>query len=532
MDAALTLLYLVAAGVNYGWQPTEHAKGGSEYIVQVEPELLDVLHSGESAPIESNVPPEVAPIRKVKIVVGRAELPRENASAISRTAYFAGQAGWTPDRYGPIEPAGATSGQRYPPPSLSSSSQVGPPPSIVDRAQAAVTETGSTLRDGVEAGIRAANDQLSRGGEELLDATRDAGQEFGQQLRDLTYPSSRELQTTGNNLRDATERTIGAAGNRLQQVSNPFVTATEAPTTAPATRVGVAPPPWTDSSANSAASSPGRSTVANGASPGQTAAQAGGSTASSAGWTSIGTTVAAPPLIIPPMSTTVRTGNARPFQTSPAAVEGPQFPDTPSTRREAIHSPLTDPAQQASTKTSKDEWSTGWGTGPSTPQVSINRAGNTPSITDSEHNPDLVRVQPADTPQRNGEQSTSRFEDLWDNASIWAQSAQAPPTSATQSNGVSNLPTNAAAQISSNNTSNSQPATNSTPLAEVVTAGHPSPSVQRADEPPWLPLLLVSLSLMGSLSANLFLGWSYMDARQKYRSLVRKTADRFRRAAA
>jgi hypothetical protein len=50
-----------------------------------------------------------------------------------------------------------------------------------------------------------------------------------------------------------------------------------------------------------------------------------------------------------------------------------------------------------------------------------------------------------------------------------------------------------------------------------------------AEQPPWLPLLLVSLSLMGSLSANLFLGWSYLDARQKYRSLVRKTADTFRR---
>jgi hypothetical protein len=46
-----------------------------------------------------------------------------------------------------------------------------------------------------------------------------------------------------------------------------------------------------------------------------------------------------------------------------------------------------------------------------------------------------------------------------------------------------------------------------------------------------MPLLVVSLSLAGSLGANLFLGWSYMDARQKYRSLVQKTANKFRRAA-
>jgi hypothetical protein len=52
-----------------------------------------------------------------------------------------------------------------------------------------------------------------------------------------------------------------------------------------------------------------------------------------------------------------------------------------------------------------------------------------------------------------------------------------------------------------------------------------------ATEPPWMPFVLVCLTLVGSLSANLFLGWSYLDARQRYRSLVRKTADTFRRVA-
>jgi hypothetical protein len=46
---------------------------------------------------------------------------------------------------------------------------------------------------------------------------------------------------------------------------------------------------------------------------------------------------------------------------------------------------------------------------------------------------------------------------------------------------------------------------------------------------PWIPLIAAVLTLAGSLAANLFLGWSYMDARQKYQSLVRRTADTFRR---
>jgi hypothetical protein len=47
-----------------------------------------------------------------------------------------------------------------------------------------------------------------------------------------------------------------------------------------------------------------------------------------------------------------------------------------------------------------------------------------------------------------------------------------------------------------------------------------------------MPRLVVSLSLAGSLGANLFLGFSYLDARQKYRSLVHRTAGKLRRSAA
>jgi hypothetical protein len=46
-----------------------------------------------------------------------------------------------------------------------------------------------------------------------------------------------------------------------------------------------------------------------------------------------------------------------------------------------------------------------------------------------------------------------------------------------------------------------------------------------------VPFLLTLLGLIGSISANFFLGWSYMDARQKYQALVRKTAGKLRRAA-
>jgi hypothetical protein len=52
-----------------------------------------------------------------------------------------------------------------------------------------------------------------------------------------------------------------------------------------------------------------------------------------------------------------------------------------------------------------------------------------------------------------------------------------------------------------------------------------------SQEVPWKPLLAVSLALAGSLGANLFLGWSYADARHRYLTLVAKTTHSFQKAA-
>jgi hypothetical protein len=46
---------------------------------------------------------------------------------------------------------------------------------------------------------------------------------------------------------------------------------------------------------------------------------------------------------------------------------------------------------------------------------------------------------------------------------------------------------------------------------------------------PWGLFLGTILVLAFSLAFNIYLGWSYMDARQKYQALVRRTADTFRR---
>jgi hypothetical protein len=60
-------------GIDVGWQPLPD--GGLEYIIQIEPDMLEAIASGE--PIRSDLPSYVRDVRAYQIVVGTGELPRE-----------------------------------------------------------------------------------------------------------------------------------------------------------------------------------------------------------------------------------------------------------------------------------------------------------------------------------------------------------------------------------------------------------------------------------------------------------------------
>ncbi len=69
----LPVVVAAACGVNYGYQPADD--GTMEYIIQIEPALLNELRNGQ--PITSVLPAEVQPIGRFRIVVGTEELPRQ-----------------------------------------------------------------------------------------------------------------------------------------------------------------------------------------------------------------------------------------------------------------------------------------------------------------------------------------------------------------------------------------------------------------------------------------------------------------------
>lgn len=69
---AAILLAAATVGIDYGWQPLN--SGGFEYIIQIEPELLDSLRAGEV--LRSDLPTNLRDVRSYRIQVGHAAVPR------------------------------------------------------------------------------------------------------------------------------------------------------------------------------------------------------------------------------------------------------------------------------------------------------------------------------------------------------------------------------------------------------------------------------------------------------------------------
>ena len=82
MNAISYMVLAAALGVDYGWQQTDN--GEWEYIVQVEPALLNALEAGER--IVSELPPELQGVRRIVLRVGTQEVPRDRIPNVLRTS--------------------------------------------------------------------------------------------------------------------------------------------------------------------------------------------------------------------------------------------------------------------------------------------------------------------------------------------------------------------------------------------------------------------------------------------------------------
>lgn len=443
---------------------------------------------------------DAAWILLVLVAAGAASQPADGASnssakPVEHRVYFAGQGNWSG---GPTTAPPAVSFDRYGQP-ITQATQ-----SISDRTQAAITQSGAALKDGFDAGVRATSQQLSS--------------------------------------------------------TNPFATTTTAPSATAPTGVSS---PWTG---NPGAAPPAPNWQSNPAPPGivATGSNPATTTATTAGWSSIGSSVAAPPLLIPQSPMNYPTYGATAVN---AGRSGPGFPAIAASDTQPLHSVLTEPGSstaKSAVVNRADDLAAGWGDNAGSQQPSI-RAGSQPPLGSTVGESNLVPLSGNNTtPQDTRYTNTNRTASGFQGSDGWPQQAQpnlsAQPTiestavnrqlpAPPMNNGTPNpAGTNPFAsqppvqqpptglqspQMGNINTISTSPnmsgmGNGSNPISNVTTQkGSATPSDQA-----WMPLILAVLTLAGSLAANLFLGMSYLDARQKYQSLVRKTADTFRRVKA
>jgi hypothetical protein len=388
----------------------------------------------------------------------------------------------------------------------------------LERAQTAATETTNTLQDGIEAGIQAANQQLSQTGEQVLEGTRGASQQFGQQLQEFARNPAQEIESAGNSLRNSTEQTMGAIGNQLQQVSNPFTSSSTQSTAATRAQSNVAPPPWSMSAPS------GRTDLSGGSSASQTVngtGRLGGSAPvqTLTGWTSIGSNVPAPPLIVPQMSTSPHQFGATSARM--ASNDGPGFPST-NTGQETGGFSANSSQPDAQAQDAANTWANGGSMVDNTPPETGRNGA--PAITRQGLDSNLVAVEPMRGSATDPQQAASQPFDPWHGRDPFEQQRQtaAPADTArsgatewvdasSQSTQANGYPYSQSGQSQAGNFAG-QSNTGTDMFGETERARlaqqPPNGSVtsQSAAEPPWMPFVLVCLTLVGSLSANLFLG--------------------------
>jgi hypothetical protein len=413
-------------------------------------------------------------------------------ASASHEAVAAGQAGWS----GGTTQQPATNFDRYGQPTTV--------PSISQRTQGAVSDTGNALRDGMEAGIRAGELTLGTGN---------------------TQPQSSYL-------------------NRAGGAASPWPTTPAASSAAPA---------WPSNAGGGAVTPLGTAPLTS--TPG-------------GGWTSIGTGIAAPKLLVPqsPMTTTNSFGSENGLGTtsnfgnaSTQGGRGPNFPAVAANEQPQLHSVLSDPSRSppATTK-SGDDWINNWNNN-STSQnaaaqpVTIGRNGS------SVRDPDLVPLRNGSTAAQDPRgTATNQQGESWSNSTDpWGRNGSAPATTAATAgfgnSPIANQPVGQFAGQTSGQGING-PQQNGPNMNGYTQAGFGTPSgtMGNGQSPngmnafgrneigingpmttqPVFTWVLVVLALAASLAANFYLGASYLDARQKYQSLVRKTAETFRRVKA
>ncbi len=230
MNTAALIFFALSCGINYGWQPMPDDSQRVEYLVQIEPEMLAVLKSGQTIPITSDVPDGVGPIGRVRIVFGQEDLPRQKL--ITSLKPGSDSRGVAPAQF--TSPVG---NQQATPPLIDPRNLTtqpaqarplpGQPAVSADPFARALQDSASRIRH--SAGQILSGQETGNGGQSIrrdLTDRRGALGQVGDTVQDATQAVNDRLQQAGQKIRDSADkllnRSVGDLGNQARETLDQF----------------------------------------------------------------------------------------------------------------------------------------------------------------------------------------------------------------------------------------------------------------------------------------------------------------------
>jgi hypothetical protein len=535
MDGAALLLLVSSVGVAFGWQPMPDGSQRYEYVVQVEPDLVKTLADGQSIPIVSDVPEQVQPIGRIRLVVGREALPRQrlvtrlkpanDGSDESGVALAQYNQPYGDQRYG-TTPQQASPSTRNPHAQPQSASEQDGASSWNSQQEAApITPTESGPPSGQQLfGQTSPGAATWNHGRTLESAAAEMAaaplNRANQNLQHAVDPLKRgierldgEVRSAADNLGDRTKSLVDELRQPLQQQQLPANTRPLASTAAPPNAQA-----WNQEESTGAPDNPLRDGNS----------QPGPTWNNEAAAPPTDTRTQAPPFVNnqSPGQQSATTGSS--WNDAPDAANNPQLP------KSALGDPwagVPDPRPRAGMAGSSSG-SPADVPGLATRPLPFGGLGSNQSTT----GPQFPNLGPGPSQQ----QTTGSVPSLQPNTDPAAALATAPSAAVGARmlnqpadrplDGVASPQTTATAPVASPANINrfpANPAAASQATHPATAAAAPSLPTNAAAPAPrdnTVAVLAAWVLLSGSVAGNMYLFWSYLDVRQKYRALVRKTA--------
>ncbi len=484
MHSAILFLFFPSLGVMFGWQPMPDGSPRYEVLVQLEPELLATMQQGQTIPIASEVPEEIRPIGRVRIVVGEEELPRkqvvtnfkpwpgqESPSGIVETQYTVQPVGQgTGSRYGnqPILPADRATQPILPP---------GKQPGQQSRTQ---TTPGAILPR---------NQPISppaNGRDRFVEPIQNSTQTFGNQLRSSGQAVRADAEQLFGDSSDSILPKTSERANDRNRPNERSILTNEAPIRpsarggAPITPgTGAILPPRSNSRATNSNLRESRSS--NTIEPRYPRSDLPITTSEVGNWNQAKN------------ASTTTTNRSGEFNAPWPPLE--RFSDSPLAQEWDTQN------KQPSTNNSAPDWAS---RSQDREPVGVASRPTGPAFTERESSPS----------ERTSSTQADRYSDGSDSNPNWPQSSLATPEIRRE---MLAQPATADLQTAGGNP---VPQNNST-VIQSPTMANPPVAPANSTGGMVFPLILAWVLLSGSGAGNLYLLWSYMDVRNKYRGIIR-----------